>query len=247
MKAERSAQRRLLDLQAVDTTLAQLKHRRVSLPVHEAIKKVQLRRTRISESIVAAATIVSDTELELDKAEAALKPVRDRKSRDQRLIDSGSSSDPKAIAALIAEVDNLTKRIGDLEDAQLAVMERLDAMRAKHTDLVAQLGAVEAELRSLLQDRDAALSVLDAEIRQRQADRDAIAAEIPGPLLNKYEKTRTRLGGMGVGALVRRRCSGCQIELNAVDLVRYRAAAPDDVLECEECGRILVITSESEL
>ena len=52
---------------------------------------------------------------------------------------------------------------------------------------------------------------------------------------------------MGAAALVQRRCSGCQLQVNAADLVRYRHASPDEVLRCEECNRILVRTAESGL
>ncbi|MGL5860017.1 MAG: C4-type zinc ribbon domain-containing protein, partial [Phycicoccus sp.] len=51
----------------------------------------------------------------------------------------------------------------------------------------------------------------------------------------------------GAAALRQRRCLGCQLELNSVDLQRMRAAAPDEVLRCEECRRILVRTPESGL
>ena len=43
------------------------------------------------------------------------------------------------------------------------------------------------------------------------------------------------------------RCGGCQLEANTSDMNRYRAAAADEVLRCEECGRILVRTAESGL
>ncbi len=48
-------------------------------------------------------------------------------------------------------------------------------------------------------------------------------------------------------ALRQRRCHGCQLELNAVDLNHIKAAAEDEVIRCEECRRILVRTPESGL
>jgi len=43
------------------------------------------------------------------------------------------------------------------------------------------------------------------------------------------------------------RCEGCHLALNKVDLNQIRAAAPDEVVRCEECRRILVRTPESGL
>jgi predicted nucleic acid-binding Zn-ribbon protein len=44
-----------------------------------------------------------------------------------------------------------------------------------------------------------------------------------------------------------RRCEGCHIELSGSELTAVRSAAPDAVVRCEECRRILVRTAESGL
>jgi uncharacterized protein len=77
--------------------------------------------------------------------------------------------------------------------------------------------------------------------------RNAIAAQEPPELLDLYEKLRAQHGGVGAAALRRGRCEGCHLSLNTVDLNSIRAAAPDEVLRCEECRRILVRNAESGL
>jgi predicted nucleic acid-binding Zn-ribbon protein len=62
-----------------------------------------------------------------------------------------------------------------------------------------------------------------------------------------YEKLRSQHGGVGAAALRRGQCQGCHLSMNTVDLNAMRAAAPDDIVRCEECRRILVRTSESGL
>jgi uncharacterized protein len=47
--------------------------------------------------------------------------------------------------------------------------------------------------------------------------------------------------------LRQRRCEGCRIELAGSELSVVRAAAPDEVVRCENCRRILVRTDESGL
>jgi predicted nucleic acid-binding Zn-ribbon protein len=64
-------------------------------------------------------------------------------------------------------------------------------------------------------------------------------------LLTLYDRLRAKNGGVGAAALAHGRCGGCSLELNAADLRDIVAAAADDVIRCEECGRILVRTSES--
>jgi uncharacterized protein len=44
-----------------------------------------------------------------------------------------------------------------------------------------------------------------------------------------------------------RRCTGCQLNVNAAELRAFSAAPDDEVLRCEECGRILIRTAQSGL
>ena len=53
--------------------------------------------------------------------------------------------------------------------------------------------------------------------------------------------------GMGAALLRRGRCEGCRLELSASYKAQVRAAPADEVVQCEECRRILVRTEESGL
>lgn len=240
MKAAPEAQRRLLDLQAVDTTIAQLRHRRRQLPEHAQVAAAQASRKRLAEQITAARTRVGDLEIEQAKSEADLVPVRDRLARDNQRVDSGTLTDPKQLSAMLEEIEHLVRRVSDLEDAQLEVMERLEASQAELDELTARRASGDDELRELIGRRDAQLAELDAQVAEQQTSRDAIAVAVPAELNALYAKVAERSGGQGAAELVNGRCTGCQLTLNAADLTRFRAAAADEVLRCEECNRILV-------
>ena len=240
MLASPQAQRRLLDLQAVDTAIAQLEHRRKSLPEHAKIAEGQKTRAQLSESIVAAGTVVGDLELDLQKAEADLVPVRDRLARDRQRVDSGAVTDGKQLTALVDEIEHLKRRISDLEDIELEVMEAHENATAEHTRLVAERTEIEDSLRALIATRNEQVGVIDADLAQQRAVRDMIAADLPADLIALYQRIADRSGGAGVGVLQGRRCSGCQLEATASALAEYQAAADDQVVRCEECERILV-------
>ena len=74
-----------------------------------------------------------------------------------------------------------------------------------------------------------------------------VVDEVGADLVALYEKIRVANGGTGAAALHQRRCGGCQLELNPVEIQRIRSAPEDEVLRCEECRRILVRTAESGL
>ncbi len=240
MKAAPQAQHKLLELQAVDTAIAQLEHRRRTLPEHARIAQGQKTRAQVAESIVAASTVAGDLELDLQKAEADLVPVRERLARDQQRVDSGAVTDGKQLTALIDEIEHLKRRISDLEDIQLEVMENHENATAEHERLVAERAEVENELRALIAARNEQVAEIDADLAQQRAARDAIATELPQELVALYQRIAERNGGAGVGLLQGRRCGGCQLEATSSALAAYQAAAADEVLRCEECDRILV-------
>jgi uncharacterized protein len=197
--------------------------------------------------MVAADTAVSDLEGDQVRAEADLEPVRERLSRNQQRIADGTVPDPKALSSMVDEVEHLRRRISDLEDAELEVMEQLESA----TSARARLGDEAAELDSKLSDavarRDRALASIDADVAERQAERVKLAPLIPADLLALYVKIGAGHGGVGAAELRQRRCTGCQLEVNIAELQVYAAAAEDEVLRCEECSRILVRTSHSGL
>lgn len=247
IRAEPTAQARLLDVQAIDTALAQLEHRRRTLPEHAEIARLQADQTALESSLVAADTAVSDLELEQAQAERDLQPVRERLIRNQQRIAAGSVADPKALAAMVEEVEHLKKRINDLEDAELDVMEQLETETSGQAILRARAAALSETLSSLSAKRDAQLSELAADVAERRAERAGLTPELPAPLLALYVKVGASHGGVGAAELRQGRCTGCQLDINAADLRVFRAAPADEVLRCEECSRILIRTPHSGL
>ena len=95
--------------------------------------------------------------------------------------------------------------------------------------------------------RDDVVAAIDAEASSTATMRRTLAGQIAADLVALYDKIRAQQAGIGAAQLVRRQCTGCRLELNNIDLARFRDAAPTEVLRCEECGRILVRTPESGL
>jgi predicted nucleic acid-binding Zn-ribbon protein len=247
IRAEKGAQLRLLDVQTLDTTLAQLDHRRQTLPLHGTIAKLRMERSALASELVKAETMISDLELEQAKAEADLEPVRERLNRNQVRISNGTVADPRALSSMLEEVSHLKKRISDLEDAELEVMEQLEAAVTGQETLHTRAQQLDADLAEAIAERDRQLAALDAEMDGLRTQRAEIVPSIPGDLLALYDKIGGSHGGVGAAELRARRCTGCQLEVNAADLRAFSAAAEDEVLRCEECGRILIRTSQSGL
>ena len=237
-------QRRLLDVQALDTRLSQLAHRRRTLPVHAELAALEARRTTVRDQLVAAQTIASDVQRELTKAERDVEQVRQRATRDQTRLDSGQGS-AKDLQALQHELASLARRQNDLEDVELEIMERAEQAQAAVTALESERDELAGRHAALVERRDAEVAEIDAEVERVTAERQAAVEGLDQGLVTLYEKVRSQQGGVGAAALRARRCEGCRLELNPTDLQRIKSVPEDEVVRCEECRRILVRVAES--
>jgi predicted nucleic acid-binding Zn-ribbon protein len=247
VKADPFVQLRLLDLQALDSTLDRLAHKRKTLPEITEIAKVDGLLDALRGDVVLAETQVTDLQRELDKAEADIEQVRTRKQRDEKHLNSGAVTQPKQLEELQHEVATLTKRQSDLEDAELEVMERMEEAQRALDELLAARTENETARGILVDRREAAWLEIDTETEAGQKERAAVAAEITPDLLALYEKIRAAEGGIGAAAIARGRCEGCHLDLMNNELAEYRGAPTDEVLRHESCSRIVVRTAESGL
>jgi len=232
-------QRRLLDVQALDTRAAQLAHQRRTLPALARIAEFDVRFADVESSRVASRTALSDIRRELTKADGDVDQVRSRVARDQGRLDSGTGS-AKDLQAITSELTALARRQGELEEIELAVMERLEAHEAALAELDAAATVIRGQLAEVEHERDAALVTIDADTAALAGERATKAEGLDAGLIALYDKLRKQLGGLGAAALRGRRCDGCRLELNPMHLQALRQAAPEQVLRCEECDRILV-------
>ncbi|MFH8515694.1 zinc ribbon domain-containing protein [Streptomyces gelaticus] len=247
MNAAPADQIRLLDVQALDVRLSQLAHRRKSLPEHAEIESLTSDLAQLRDLLVASQTEESDTAREQTKAEQDVDQVRQRAARDQQRLDSGAVTSPKDLESLQREIASLAKRQGDLEDVVLEVMERRESAQERVTELSDRVSAVQAKADDATARRDAATKELDEEAASVTRERELVAGSVPADLLKLYDKLRVQQGGVGAARLYQRRCEGCRLELNITEINEVKAAAPDTVLRCENCRRILVRTAESGL
>lgn len=237
---------RLLDVQAHDTKLAQLAHRQRSLPEHQQVAQLQTRLAEVRDELVVARTAATDVGRELVKAEGDVEQVRQRARRDQARLDSGTGS-AKDLTALQSELEALAQRQSVLEDLELEVMERQEAAEAAVAAVVGEQERLTAELEAAQARLDEATTGIGEETAKEQQARESAAGGLPADLLALYERVRQNSGGVGAARLHQRRCEGCRLELPPSDIGRIRAAPENEVIRCEECGRILVRTADSGL
>ena len=204
--------------------------------------------TRLDNAVRDLRIQVDDITAEQKRADADVEQVKTRRVRDQSMIDAGQIKDPKALERMLGELQSLHRRINDLEDVEIEVMERLEEAQRSLDERTAELAGLETENadRAGVRTRRPRRTSRPSSPRSRPSATTA-ADGMPADLMALYEKLRAQKGGVGAAALRRRECGGCRLTLNASDLGIIAKAPTDEVLRCEECNRILVRTGESGL
>jgi uncharacterized protein len=246
VKASPQSQLRLLELADLDAELARLDHRRRSLPEVAELTRLEARAGELKDEIVVTETELSDLAREEGRAERDVEQVRTRIDRDRARLDAGQVSAARELATLQSEIESLRRRQGDLEEVVLELMERREGLVSRRDELTTERESLGTETAEVTARRDETFKEIDEQAGRAAEQRAALTVEVPADLLKLYEQIRD---ARGVGAAMLRagRCEGCHLTLNRVDLNQIRSSAPDEVVRCEECRRILVRTPESGL
>lgn len=234
-------QEALLVVQRHDTAIDQLRHRRAGLAERSALASLEAEIA----GVAARAAAVQDQRDELARREKALEDeiaVIEAKVGDlDRRLYSGTVANPRELQAIQADIDSLKRRASELEDRAIALLEEREPFDAELADLEARRADLESRAEELRARLAAAEAAIDAELAAETAARAEAAAAVGPALLARYEELRTRLGGIGAARLEPGgRCSGCNLQLPAVEVARIKREPPEAVVSCDLCGRILV-------
>jgi predicted nucleic acid-binding Zn-ribbon protein len=246
VKAAPDAQLRLLDLQAIDTTLAQLAHKRRTLPEHAELDALALELSKLEDERVRAQVAVDDLDRDIARLDKDVDQVRTRKAKDQVRLDAGTGP-ARELEALQHELVSLNRRQTELEDAELELMEQREQAQATLDEIVGRLTAARDQRTAAEARRDQALSDIARDEEFRSSARQPLAADLPADLIALYDKIRESAGGLAAAMVRGGRCGGCRLEFSGSERARIKGAAPDEVVRCEECRRIMIRTAESGL
>jgi len=230
----------LLAVQEHDTRTDQLNHRIETLPLRAELAQLEVDVRAVDDQLGITQRRRDELGRSQQRLEDEIASLSERANQAEKQLYSGSVTNPRELQALQDDVASIRRRIGQLEDDELEIMELVepvDAERAQLTGERERLDAEGARLRAALGEAE---SELVAELAAVQAERDAAAAEVPDELWPEYDKLRARFGGVGIARLVGSTCQGCHLALPAVEVDRIRKLPLDEAVHCEECGRLLV-------
>lgn len=230
----------LLRLQELDVTMAQLRHRRASLPERSVLAEHEAHIARLDVELSELAARSAELQRTQRRLEDEVASIEAKAAETDKKLYSGSVSSPRDLQAMQAEVESLRRRAAGLEDDVLDVMEALEPVEAERSRLEERLEGVHADAAGVRHAIAEAESGIDAELQEVETAREQAAADLPAGLLDTYERLRGRLEGIAVARLDGAQCTGCHLALPATEVDAVRRAPADELVYHEECGRILV-------
>lgn len=230
----------LLELQARDTAIDRLRHRRDTIPERAALDAVRTEQTAVDKQLADATERRDTVAREERKLDDEAGSLESKAAEVERTMYSGEVTSPRELQMLQADVDQLRRHRHSLEDRELEVMERREALDTEVGQLETRARELQADAARLESALSSAEAEVDEELAGERATRDELAATLDAALLDDYERRRERARGVGVARLNGTTCQGCHLSIPSVEAERIRKSPPGTVAHCDNCGCILV-------
>lgn len=230
----------ILQIQALDLSIAQLRHRRENHPAKAKMAEID---AQLAEHDAAVA-VIDEERRELTKQQKRLEDevatvTAKRTDIDNKLY-GGEVTASKELLALQDEAASLLARQTAMEDDDLVIMEQVEEVDSRLGVLAEARTAIEKERAEHELLFNTAVSEIEAEVTTIEAERATSSGTANAELLASYETLRGQFDGVAVARLVGSSCDGCHMQLSAVAVDQIGKMPEDAVVTCEECGRLLV-------
>jgi predicted nucleic acid-binding Zn-ribbon protein len=193
----------------------------------------------LQEEIVNLEAELKTLQSEAKEIDADVSTRREKIAHEEGRLYDGTVRNPKELKGIQQEVEGLRKHLAEQEDAQLALLGRLDeltsSLSSKQADLAEKTATWTAEQDDLRRQE----GELEAEIARVDATRQQAAGRVAAPTLTEYDQIRRRRQGKAVARIERGVCTGCRISLPAAVLQRSRNI--NALVHCPSCERILFL------
>jgi predicted nucleic acid-binding Zn-ribbon protein len=236
VKANLQEQQRLLEIVELDIALTRTAGEKVKLLAATEIQAASEQALALSDELIDARNRVGDLEAELRRSEDDLNLVENRITKDKQALSTTSS--PKDAQGIEHELTTLGKRKSELEDAELGIMEELDAVKAELEKVTNAKQSAEALLTQLRESLNTSAQKLDAQHAEISSKRVSLIGTLDPELAAAYQRKASR--GIAAGKLVGRECGACRLSITATNLDEILALGADEISECPSCQAYLV-------
>ena len=192
--------------------------------------------SRLEESAEAARAEQQATAARVHESDRVREDHRTRlRSREKELM-SGRIRNPTELTQMSAEVQHMKSRFVEEEEAELRLMEDAEAADEKLREVSSELEAARARVAAEAPGLQAELDELRAELAGVEAEKDQVWAEVPPAARTAFTRQRVH---PAVAEVANNQCTACRVTVTSRGMQMLRQG--DEIVHCENCGRILVL------
>ncbi len=224
---------RLIELQALDLRIAEIKSQRRQIP--DRLDAVQRPLRAAQDAQKEAATAVET----LTKERRALeRELETHETQIEKMKGRGSEiKTNKEYQAHLFEIELAGKKKGDIEEKILGAMEQIEALQRQAKDAQTRVGEAEREFAAEKQKLEQVETTLAAELQDLERRHKVATADVPGDLVARYTKLKLQRKDQALAALRGGICQGCRLQLPPQLIAEVKRS--DDLFTCDYCHRIL--------
>ncbi|WP_291319639.1 C4-type zinc ribbon domain-containing protein [Desulfonatronospira sp.] len=225
--------KKLVSLQEIDTELIQLKNRMEEAPRHlenlqNELNNMEEQKAHIEERVKLLTEqkkkLQSDIEQDSDKI---------KKSKNKLMMVSNT----KEYHAMMREMDNLEKLNRFREEELSNLLEDLQTQQTKKEELNNEFVSLQDELATTQATLDSELQQIHERIQELEKDREKACADVPVPILSRYNFIKDRLHNPVIVSVRQSVCTGCFISIPPQSFVEIQKG--EQILSCPNCQRLI--------
>lgn len=226
-------------LMEADRWIDRVRSQKTHLPELNELSSLEGQLRQLLKDLHEAELVVAPVKSEYEGVARESAHLKDRaRDLDARL--SSSTANARELTAIQGELTHVRELLAANEDRELELLMQVEPLDERVVAIKATAQPA-ASRRGELIDLIAQLrATLDDELVALRESRTATAAPLSAPLLARYEAALKRSGTSGAAQVIDGRCDGCRIALSPLDYDRFKSLAPDTLMDCPECGRLLL-------
>lgn len=170
--------------------------------------------------------------------ELETRTLAEKISETEKLLMSGEVRNPKELEALQSNLEALRRHRSQVEDQVLEAINQVESLSPQVAENQSVVEKLEGEWRSGQEDLRQEETKLKQNYLLIKKKRAAVCAAMQPEMLERYEYTRQRKGGVAIATLDENTCSACHVSVPTGVVSNVRSGNATLVL-CPSCGRFL--------
>ena len=227
--------KKLLEVQKVDRKIAALRREVESIPIEEAQRQAKMNALIQASADASSQRNVSelrtrDLELSIKQSDSELKNLEGK---------LGAIKNNAEYQAILFQIEAVKKERDDFEEETLVLLDKAGPIEEALEKAVAAVAAEESVFAEFKKKAETLLVAQQAEIEKVGAGRSGLLANIPGELIDEYERLLEVRDSLAICAAEDQYCQGCYTQFTMNDLARLQGGKV--IIRCSSCQRILYL------